>query len=200
MAHNLVREVEEKLAQLMIEDSSDGKDSDIPANPVKPTNPEVELAKRGDSPSEFAMDLYPKIENETDGLPTTDILPAKEIEKDQSEENKPSCHQTLDTAKDLGPLSHNPTDINMSNDHPLTKNATLTDEEDEGIGNGETQSEKDGDTPADLDQVGLQETPAGLKQDLDQVGVQDTPADLDQVGLQETHAWLKQDLDQVGLQ
>ena len=168
MAQNLVREVEEKLAQLMIEDSSDGKDSDIPANPVKPTNPEVELAKRGDSPSEFAMDLYPKIENETDGLPTTDILPAKEIEKDQSEENKPSCHPTLDTAKDLGPLSHIPTDKNMSSDnpstevHPSTKNATLTDEEDEGIGNVETQSEKDGDTPAEL------------KQDIDQVGLQDS--------------------------
>jgi hypothetical protein len=121
--------------------------------------------------NEITEDFGPKIDNAKDDNLTTedlgDIHPTMGFDVTQSVETEPDYHPTIDQPMDLNPSNdnqwnvnpttntaaeintptNNPADVNPSTAHPI-----MSDEEDEGIGNGETQSEKDGDTPAELKQ------------------------------------------------
>ena len=94
-----------------------------------------------------------KMEEKTEILPAVTTTTSDLVETDA----KPDEPKETDVEKEKPdePVSTKlPEEI--TSDPANGVNPPLSDEEDEGIGNGETQSEKDGDTPAELKQDILQ--------------------------------------------
>ena len=112
VAQKLVRDVEEKLAELMNEDVINSKDLDNPQNTDKPRNPDkpsdpdelanpnVELGKSSDMAYEADKDLNPKL----DGHPEMENAMETHSTKDQSEKGERNCHLPFNNPMDFNPF------------------------------------------------------------------------------------------------